>query len=144
MIKQLSVFVENKFGRLSAVTDVLKENGIDIDALSLADTSDFGILRLVVDKPESAAAALTEHGVTVKCTDVIAAAMDDKPGGLASILTVLTDAEVNIEYMYAFMGKADGKAWTVMRVDDNAKAENVLHKNGIMTLDSTAHFSDRK
>ncbi len=142
MIKQLSVFVENKFGRLSAITDVLKKNDIDIDALSLADTSDFGILRLVVDKPEEAAMALTEHGVTVKCTDVIAAAMDDRPGGLALILSVLTDAEVNIEYMYAFMGKTDGKAWTVMRVDNNIKAETVLHKNGIKTLDSTANFGN--
>ena len=69
--------------------------------------------------------------------------MDDRPGGLASILSVLTDAEVNIEYMYAFMGKADGKAWTVMRVDDNGKAESVLHRNGIKTLDSTAHFNEQ-
>lgn len=142
MIKQLSVFVENKFGRLSAVTDVLKENNVDINALSLADTSDFGILRLVVDQPETAAVALTEHGVTVKCTDVIAAAMEDRPGGLAEILGVLTKANVNIEYMYAFMGKTDGKAWTVMRVDDNVKAENVLHENGINTLSSTAHFNN--
>lgn len=140
MIKQLSVFIENKFGRLSAVTDVLKNNNIDINALSLADTSDFGILRLVVDKPEEAAVALTEHGVTVKCTDVIAAAMDDRPGGLASILSCLTDAHVNIEYMYAFMGKTDGKAWTVMRVDDNEKAESVLAESKVKTLDASSYF----
>ena len=140
MIKQLSVFIENKFGRLSAVTEVLKNINVDINALSLADTSDFGILRLVVDKPEEAAKELTQHGITVKCTNVIAAAMDDRPGGLAAILDILTKEKVNIEYMYAFMGKTDEKAWTVMRVDDSEKAERVLKENGVMTLDDTHRF----
>ncbi len=135
MIKQLSVFVENKFGRLAAITNVLRENNIDIKALSLADTSDFGVLRLVVDKYEEAAVALTEHGVTVKYTDIIAAAMEDKPGGLAYILDTLTAAEISIEYMYAFMGKQDGKAWTVIRTNDLEKTAEVLHKAGIKTLD---------
>ncbi len=140
MIKQLSVFVENKFGRLAAVTEVLAKNNIDINALSLADTSDFGILRLVVDKPEDAAVALTEHGVTVKCTEVIAAAMDDCPGGLSFILDTLTNEKINIEYMYAFMGKTEGKAWTVMRVDDSERAEKVLHEHSIKTLDNSVHL----
>lgn len=140
MIKQLSVFVENKFGRLAAVTEVLAKNNIDINALSLADTSDFGILRLVVDKPEAAAVALTEHGVTVKCTEVIAAAMDDCPGGLSFILDTLTNEKINIEYMYAFMGKTEGKAWTVMRVDDSERAEKVLHEHSIKTLDNSVHL----
>lgn len=140
MIKQLSVFVENKFGRLVAVTEVLAKNNIDINALSLADTSDFGILRLVVDKPEDAAVALTEHGVTVKCTEVIAAAMDDCPGGLSFILDTLTNEKINIEYMYAFMGKTEGKAWTVMRVDDSERAEKVLHEHSIKTLDNSVHL----
>ena len=140
MIKQLSVFVENKFGRLAAVTEVLAKNNIDINALSLADTSDFGILRLVVDKPEDAAVALTEHGVTVKCTEVIAAAMDDCPGGLSSILDTLTNEKINIEYMYAFMGKTEGKAWTVMRVDDSERAEKVLYEHSIKTLDNSVHL----
>lgn len=140
MIKQLSVFVENKFGRLAAVTEVLAKNNIDINALSLADTSDFGILRLVVDKPEDAAVALTEHGVTVKCTEVIAAAMDDCPGGLSFILDTLTNEKINIEYMYAFMGKTEGKAWTVMRVDDSERAEKVLYEHSIKTLDNSVHL----
>ena len=135
MIKQLSVFVENKFGRLAAITNVLRENEIDIKALSLADTSDFGVLRLVVDKYEQAAMALTEHGVTVKYTDIIAAAMEDRQGGLAYILDTLTAAEISIEYMYAFMGKQDGKAWTVIRTNDLEKTVEVLHKAGIKTLD---------
>ena len=130
-MKQLSVFVENKVGRLSAVLDVLKENDIDISALSLADTSEYGILRLVVDKPDIALTALKESGVMVKCTEVIAAAMDDAPGGLANLLSVLSDANIAIEYMYAFIGKAEGKAWTVLRVDDIETAVEVFDSHGI-------------
>ena len=130
-MKQLSVFVENKVGRLSAVLDVLKENDIDISALSLADTSEYGILRLVVDKPDIAINALKESGVMVKCTQVIAAAMDDAPGGLADLLSVLSEANIAIEYMYAFIGKAEGKAWTVLRVDDIETAVDVFNAHGI-------------
>lgn len=130
-MKQLSVFVENKVGRLSAVLNTLKENNIDISALSLADTSDYGILRLVVDKPDEAMDALKDSGVMVKCTQVIAAAMDDAPGGLAYLLSLLTNANVGIEYMYAFIGKAEGKAWTVLRVDDIEMATEVFKKNGV-------------
>lgn len=134
-MKQLSVFVENKVGRLSAVLNTLKENDIDISALSLADTSDYGILRLVVDKPDEAMAALKETGIMVKCTQVIAAAMDDAPGGLAYLLSLLTDANVGIEYMYAFIGKTEGKAWTVLRVDDVDMATEVFKKNGVSMHD---------
>ncbi len=130
-MKQLSVFVENKVGRLSAVLDVLKDNDIDISALSLADTSEYGILRLVVDKPDEAMTALRDSGVMVKCTQVIAAAMDDAPGGLAYLLKLLTDANVGIEYMYAFIGKSEGKAWTVLRVDDIEIATEVFKKNNV-------------
>ncbi len=130
-MKQLSVFVENKIGRLSAVLNVLKDNSIDISALSLADTSEYGILRLVVDKPDEAVVVLRESGVMVKCTQVIAAAMDDAPGGLAYLLELLTEANVGIEYMYAFIGKSEGKAWTVLRVDDYETAVEVFNKHGI-------------
>ena len=130
-MKQLSVFVENKVGRLSAVLNVLKENDIDISALSLADTSEYGILRIVVDKPDEAIKALKETGVMVKSTQVIAAAMDDAPGGLAHLLSLLTEANVAIEYMYAFIGKSEGKAWTVLRVDDVDIATDVFKKHGI-------------
>ena len=139
-MKQLSVFVENKVGRLSAVLNVLKENDIDISALSLADTSEYGILRLVVDKPDEAVAALREFGVMVKCTQVIAAAMDDAPGGLATLLAVLTDANIGIEYMYAFIGKAEGKAWTVLRVDDVEAAVEVFTKHGIAMHDDHDNY----
>ncbi len=139
-MKQLSVFVENKIGRLSAVLDVLKENEIDISALSLADTSEYGILRLVVDKPDEAVAALKEAGIMVKCTQVIAAAMDDAPGGLAHLLAVLSDANIGIEYMYAFIGKAEGKAWTVLRVDDIEAAIQVFENHGIAMHDDHDNY----
>ena len=134
-MKQLSVFVENKIGRLSAVLQVLKENDVDISALSLADTSEYGILRFVVDKPDIALKALKASGVMVKCTQVIAAAMDDAPGGLASLLAVLSEANVGIEYMYAFIGKSEGKAWTVLRVDDVETATEVFRNHGIAMHD---------
>ena len=135
MLTQLSVFVENKFGRLAAITDILKANDVDISALSLADTSDFGILRLIVDKPELAKEVLREAGIMVKSNHVIAAAMDDKPGGLAYLLRLLTDAHVSIEYMYAFMGKEDDKAFTVIRADDNEKAAKVFADHGVKMLE---------
>lgn len=139
-MKQLSVFVENKVGRLSAVLNVLKENDVDISALSLADTSEYGILRLVVDKPDVALNALKEYGVMVKCTQVIAAAMDDAPGGLAKLLAVLSEANVGIEYMYAFIGKVEGKAWTVLRVDDVNAATEAFKLNGIAMHDEHDNY----
>lgn len=118
LIQQISVFIENQPGRLTEVADVLAKSNVDITALSLADTSDFGILRLIVDKPDRAQVALRENGFIVKCTEVLAVAMDDQPGGLASVLHIITDAAISIEYMYAFVGKRDGKAVVVMRVSD--------------------------
>lgn len=130
IIKQLSVFLENKQGRLSAAVDVLAGAGIDISALSLADTADFGILRLIVNDPEKAEAVLEETGVVGRITDVLAVAMDDVPGGMAEILHVLAAAGLNIEYLYACVGKVSGKALTVMRVNDPEKAEEILRAEG--------------
>lgn len=130
IIKQLSVFVENKKGRLYAITQVLADNDIDISALSLADTSDFGVLRLIVNKPEEAKAALKESGVVVKITDVVAVVMNDAPGGVAGALKVFADNDVNVEYMYACVGKTTGKALMVVRTDDIPRAEEVLDKAG--------------
>lgn len=131
MVNQLSVFVENKFGRLSAITDVLAKNDVDIRALSLADTSEFGVLRLIVSDPEKAAAALREAGVMVKVTPVVAAYMDDRPGGLNRLLTLLTENGVSIEYMYAFMGTNHGRAETVLRADDPVRAAEIFEANGV-------------
>lgn len=130
IIKQLSVFVENKKGRLQAITQVLADNDIDISALSLADTSDFGVLRLIVNKPDEAKAALNESGVVVKITDVVAVVMDDAPGGVAAVLKVFLDNEISVEYMYACVGKTTGKALMVVKTDDVTSAESVLETAG--------------
>ena len=130
IIKQLSVIVENKKGRLQAITQVLADNDIDISALSLADTSDFGVLRLIVNKPDEAKAALNESGVVVKITDVVAVVMDDAPGGVAAVLKVFLDNEISVEYMYACVGKTTGKALMVVKTDDVSSAESVLEAAG--------------
>lgn len=130
IIKQLSVFVENKKGRLVAITEALSKADVDISSLSLADTSDFGVLRLIVDKPDEAKAALKEEGVVVKITDVVAAVMDDQPGGLSGILKILEEANVDIEYLYACIGKTTGKALVVMKPSDVEAAEKALEAEG--------------
>lgn len=135
LIKQLSVFLENKQGRLYAAIDVLGKNNIDISALSLADTSEFGILRLLVDRPEAAQKALTEAGIVVKITNVVAVAMDDVPGGTTGILNLLAGNGTNIEYMYACVGKVTGKALMVIRTDDVERTEKLLHDSGYGSLD---------
>lgn len=134
-ITQLSVFVENKAGRLAAIVDILAKNNINMRALSIADTSDFGILRIIVDEPESAIALLSEAGITVKRTNVIGVVIDDVPGGLSKILTTVSDSGIVIEYMYAFVGKTHTKAITVIRTDDIQKTVEVLEKNGIHIID---------
>lgn len=126
MIKQISIFVENKFGRLSSIIEVLGKNNIDISALSIADTTDFGILRIIVDKPEEAVIVLKEHGVAVKCTDVIAVTIDDTPGGLSKVLAKLTENNITIDYMYAFVGKKEGKALMVVKTDKMEESEKIL------------------
>ncbi len=130
IIRQLSVFLENKKGRLCAATDVLAKQGINISALTLADTAEFGILRLIVDQPERAREVLNETGVVVRLTDVLAIAMDDAPGGAVGILHLLSEAGLNVEYMYACVGRVSGKALMVVRVDDLSRAETLLHQNG--------------
>jgi len=129
IVKQLSVFLENKQGRLCAATDVLAKNGINISALSLADTAEFGILRLIVDRPDEARRVLMEEGIVVRVSDVIAVAMDDTPGGAMDILHALAQAGINVEYLYASIGRS-GKALMIVRVDDNENAERVLHDGG--------------
>ncbi len=130
-IKQLSIFVENKHGRLQAIIDKLGESGVNISALSIADTTDFGILRVIVDDTPKAKSVLSEIGVISKSTDVIAVYIDDQTGGLAKVLKIVTDAGISIEYMYAFLGRTEGKALMVLKADDEEKAEKVLSEKGI-------------
>lgn len=137
MIKQISIFVENKFGRLASIIETLGKNNIDISALSIADTTDFGILRIIVDKPEEAVLVLKEHGVAVKCTDVTAVAIDDTPGGLSSVLEVLTKEGITIDYMYAFVGKKEGKALMVVKTDKPEETEKILKATSCASLVDT-------
>ena len=125
-IKQLSIFVENKFGRLEAIIDALGKNGINISALSLADTTDFGILRLITSEPDRAKEVLSEIGVISKCTPVTAVFLKDSAGGLAEVLKVFTENEISIEYMYAFLGRKAGEALMVLKTDDLEKTEKAL------------------
>ena len=118
LVKQISIFLENKSGRLAEVTKVLGENNIDISALSIADTTDFGILRLIVNNPDKAEKVLKDNEFTVSCTSVIAIAVEDTPGGLAKALSILEEESIGIEYMYAFVGKADDEALVIIRVEN--------------------------
>lgn len=128
-VKQISVFVENKSGRLARIIEILGENNIDICALSIADTTEFGILRLIVNNPDKAQKVLKEDGVVVKATDVIGFAVPDSPGGLSGTLKYLKEADIAIEYMYAFVGKSDRGAMVIVKTDKPDEALNVLKSN---------------
>ena len=133
-IEQISVFLENKSGRLTEVSRVLGEADINIRALSLADTTDFGILRLIVNDPHKAREVLKEKGFTVGKTEVVAIEVKDKPGGLAGILQVLSDHNINVEYMYAFVERSGEDAIIICRFDETDKAIDVLRKNSVTVL----------
>lgn len=135
LIKQISVFVENKEGRLAEITETIAKAGVDIRALSIADTTDFGILRLIVDKPHETEKVLRNSGFTVSVTSVIAVGIDDVPGGFAKPMRVLANAHIDVEYMYAFISRDTKKAYVILRVNDNATATKVLEEAGIMLLD---------
>jgi len=135
MAKQISVFLENKAGRLSHVTRVLGEAGINIRALSIADTSDFGILRIIVNDPEKAYRILKEADFTVSETEVIAVQVPDSPGGLATVLEQMSEANLNIEYLYAFLGTAENDALVIFKVEDIEKARQTFKEKGIRFLD---------
>jgi hypothetical protein len=130
-VEQISVFLENKAGRLAEVTRVLGEAGVNIRALSLADTTDFGILRLIVDKYEVAREVLKSKGFTVGKTEVVAIEVPDRPGGLASVLATLARAGINVEYMYAFVQHSGKNAVIIFRFDNLEDAINLLQKEGI-------------
>ena len=134
-IKQLSIFVENKVGRLQAIMDTLSENGINIRALSIAETTEFGILRIITPEVDKAKQVLRDVDVISKVTDVIAVYIDDRAGGLAKMLKAITDAGINVEYMYAFLGRTEGKALMVLKADDEAAAEKALKDGGIEIAD---------
>ena len=133
-IEQLSVFVENKPGKLLEALETLADAEVDMRALSLADTSDFGILRIIVDKPDKALDILSDAGFLVKSNEVLAVVIGDRPGGLASVVRLLAEADVNIEYTYAFVAHSKDNAYVILRVDDNDAAVKVLTKNDVKLL----------
>ena len=133
-IKQLSVFVENQPGKLVEALEALADAQIDLRALSLADTADFGILRTIVDKPDLALDVLTEAGFLVKSNEVLAVVVGDKPGGLASVVRILAQAGVDIEYTYAFVAHSKDNAYVILRVDNNDVAVKILSMSGVTLL----------
>ena len=132
LITQISVFIENQPGKLGEVTQVLADNGVDMSALSLAD---IGILRLIVNDPDKATEVLRTHDFIVKQSPVIAAVVDDRPGGLTEVLQILSFAGVSVEYMYAFVGSQQGHAVVVMRTDRAEAAMAALESHHVNTLD---------
>jgi hypothetical protein len=134
-VEQISIFLENTAGRLAEVTGIFEAGGINIRALSLADTSDFGILRLIVDDGEAAKRLLREHGLTVGLTEVVAVEVEDKPGGLHRILQALSRHGVNVEYMYAFVRQSGRNAVLIFRFDDTAAAVALLRSEGLRVID---------
>lgn len=133
-IKQVSVFVENRQGALCGITDALAENGIDMKALTLADTADFGIMRMIVTDTEKAKEVIADKGYLVKVNEVVAVEMENKPGALAEVIAVLGEAGMDIEYLYAFIAVCGKNARVVIRVNDNEKAEALLAAKGITVV----------
>ncbi len=133
-VTQLSVFLENKKGRLYDAACVLGKAGVDIKALTIAESEDFGVLRMVVNKPDQALEALKAGGFVASITDIVAVEVSDQPGGLAAILKILNEQNINLEYMYAFGEKNADKAIVVFRFDDPDRAIAVLTKNSIRVL----------
>lgn len=136
-VEQISVFLENKAGRLFEVTGILYEAQVNIRALALADTSDFGVLRLIVDQNDRAVAALKENGFTVGKTEVVAVKVEDKPGGLHNILKLLKETNLNVEYMYSYMRRIGQNAVMIFRFDDVAAAVKLLKEKGFSLLDGS-------
>ena len=125
-VKQLTVFVENKSGRVSDILDALGKANIDISALSIADTSDYGLMRMITDEPQKAKEILDGAGVAVKITDALAVPIENRPGGLADAMKRQKDGGASVEYLYAFVGRKDGGALVVLKTDDNEKADKLL------------------
>lgn len=136
-IKQLTVFVENKQGAMVSITDTLAQNNVNIRALSIAETEDFGILRLIVNDDETAKKTLAEKDYLIKVTEVVGVKIGDAPGKLTEALGVLDKAGINVEYLYAFMARTEKHAYVVLRVEDNSAAESALESAGFHLITDT-------
>ena len=133
-IKQLTVFVQNQKGSVATLTDILSKNNINLRALSIAETQDFGILRLIVNDEATAERVLLENGYLIKVIDVVGVKIGDAPGKLTEALAVLDNADINVEYLYAFMARTEKHAYVVLRVEDNAAAEGALAAAGFKMI----------
>jgi hypothetical protein len=133
-IKQLTVFVQNQKGAVVSVTDILSKNNVNLRALSIAETQDFGILRLIVNDEATAERVLKENGYLIKVIDVLGVKIGDEPGKLTAALGVLDKADINVEYLYAVMARTEKHAYVVLRVEDNAVAEKVLAEAGFKMI----------
>ena len=133
-IKQLTVFIQNQKGTVVSVTDILSKNNINLRALSIAETQDFGILRLIVNDEKAAEKVLAENGYLIKVIDVVGVKISDEPGKLTAALDVLDKADINVEYLYAFMARTEKHAYVVLRVEDNEVAEKALIDAGFKMI----------
>lgn len=136
-LKQLTIFVENKQGTLVDITATLAKHDVNIRALSIADTQDFGILRLIVNDNDTALKTLSDEGYLIKTTDVVGVKIGDAPGKLSTALKVLDENGINMEYLYAFMSRTEKHAYVVLRVADNVAAETALEKAGFHLITDT-------
>ena len=131
MVYQISVFLENRAGQLAEITGILADNGVDLRAVSIAETTDYGILRMIVDDAQKVTAILMEHGYLMSMTPVQVVAVSDQPGGLAPVLAALADGYIDIEYMYSLFTHVEGKSYIVFRVAEAEKFVSVLADHGI-------------
>lgn len=133
-LKQISVFLENVSGRLAEVTKILSDNGVNLRALTIADTADFGILRIVSDKPEETLSLLETHGFTARVTEVLAVEVEDKPGALSKVMEIFHENNVNIEYLYASLEKNRDNAVIVLKVEDIAHGQKIIEQHGLTAI----------
>ncbi len=137
-IHQISVFLENRTGQLAEITSILSAHQIDLRALNIAETSDYGVLRLITSDAQTASTILLEHGFILTMTPVSAVAVPDRPGGLSALLGILSEAGIDIEYMYSVFGQSDGLAYMIFRVADTQKLETALAAAGLATVPGEA------
>ena len=131
MVYQISVFLENRAGQFAEITKILAEHGIDLRAISIAETEDYGILRMIVDNAEKTTSILMQHGYLLSMTPVLVVAVTDQPGGIAPVLATLAEGNIDIEYMYSLFTHIEGKAYIVFRVADTEKFTSMLSSHGI-------------
>ena len=131
MVYQISVFLENRAGQFAEITHILAENGVDLRAISIAETTDYGVLRMIVDNAEKTTSILMQHGYLMSMTPVTVIAVPDEPGGIAPVLAKLADGNVDIEYMYSLFTHTEGKAYIVFRTAQTEKFAELLNAHGI-------------